>query len=167
MKTCINCNSKLNDNDHLCIYCGEKVVLNSTIDNGQNFTSKNLINELFKKEVKTYKNEQNKQTVESNKNNSVKKENLSYKENDSHYKPQMTSTSNLPKYQYWLLISSYLFSWTYIAPIIGIIASFTAYSDIETSNHEEKDNQKALTIGAGLLHGFFIILGMFSNGWRI
>lgn len=167
MKTCINCNSKINDNDQLCLYCGEKVGLISTIDNGQNFTSKNLINELFKEEVKTYKNEQNKKIVESNINKSVKKEIFPYKENDSHYNPQKTSTSNLPKYQYWLLISSYLFAWTYIAPIFGIIASFISYNEIDNTNHEEKDNQKALTIGAGLLHGFFIILGMFSNGWRI
>jgi hypothetical protein len=72
--------------------------------------------------------------------------------------------SSLPTYHYWLLISSYLLSFTYIAPIIGIIASFVAYSDIETSSNKDKEGKLGLTIGAGVLHGFFIILGIYSNG---
>ena len=237
MKTCPNCKSKLQNNEHLCIYCGTKIdvstVKNTTLNNEQKVTgSQNLdtLNnykdqfntEVYKKVmiygnririIKTYNRivarigetlmivevDGFERNIAPDINGDYVliqgKENVSYqgpilvaiikKEKPIVY-PKTTPTTavnktsntistpntqnsnaeevKLPTYQYWLLISSYLLSFTYIAPIIGVIASFIAYSDIEASLNKDKDGKLGLTIVAGILHAFFIVLGIYSNG---
>lgn len=231
MKTCPNCNSKLQDNEHLCMYCGTKFqALNQNISNKQEITPRdpgiyerlNDYNSLYNsneykkiiiqgkkiyiKEIyKSQKASINQAIMEVEIDGVEKniypgiegdyiilqgKANTFYEgpivvavirkkvtqttptqttqsSTSTSYTPsanQTSSDTDLPKYQYWLLISSWLLSFTYIAPIIGIIASYIAYSDIEASNHKDKEGPMGLTIGAGVLHGLFILLGIYSNG---
>lgn len=232
MKTCPNCNSKLQDNEHLCMYCGTKLQsINQNIANKQettprdseiyerlnDFNSQFTSNE-YKKIIIQGKKIYIKEIYKSQKaaiNQAIMKVEIDGVEKNIYpgiegdyiilqgkantfyegplvvavirkkvrqttpkqttqsststsYTPPVNQTSSsdsdLPKYQYWLLISSWLLSFTYVAPIIGILASFIAYSDIEASNHKDKEGQMGLTIGAGVLHGFFILLGIYSNG---
>lgn len=232
MKTCPNCNSKLQDNEHLCMYCGTKLQsLNQNISNKQETTPRDseiyerlndynsqfnsneykkiiiqgkkiYIKEIYKSQKAAINQAIMKVEIDGVEKNIYPgivgdyiilqgKANTFYEgpivvavirkkvtqtsptqttqsSTSTSYTPPVNKTAsadtNLPKYQYWLLISSYLLSFTYIAPIIGIIASFTAYSDIEASNHKDKEGQMGLTIGAGFIHGLFILLGIYSNG---
>jgi hypothetical protein len=151
------------------MYCGEKLNHISTTENSSNSNSKNLLNQLRNEEDISNNKEISRQESVATTNPKIEKKQTSNNSvSSNHYinsnKKEESTTTSLPKYQYWLLISSYLLSFTYIAPIIGIIASFVAYSDIEASNHKDKDGQIGLTIGAGILHAFFIVLGIYSNG---
>jgi hypothetical protein len=228
MKTCPNCNTKLQDNDQLCMYCGIK--FNSVNDKTDIIDRNNQKNNINLEKLNDYANQYNSPEYEKiiiNGNKILIKgifksqkatisqmlmiveidgiEKKIYPKFEGDYiliqgntgrfyqgplliaivKKNVTTTVptairatiktspvnttespelNLPKYQYWLLISSWIFSFTYIAPIIGIIASYVAYSDIEASSHKDKESQMGLTIGAGVLHAFFILLGIYSNG---
>jgi hypothetical protein len=237
MKTCPNCNSKLQNNEHLCIYCGTKLdgstIKNATLNNeekvsnSQNLETLNSYKDQFNtqeyKKVMVYGNRILIKAIYKKLTSRVGEtlmiievdgverkivsdvsgdyvlvqgqENVWYqgpivvavikkdkpviipktstptvtnKTYNSVTPPKVQNSSvgetGLPTYHYWLLISSYLLSFTYIAPIIGIIASFIAYSDIEASSNKDKEGKLGLTIGAGVLHGFFIILGIYSNG---
>lgn len=235
MKICLECNSKMLDNEHLCTYCGAKFELtknNFAVQQNHSglFESLHSYKESYNsseyKKVFIYGNEiYIKEIFKADKSLSNQAlmivevdgvEKYIYPDSKGDYliiqgkigskykgpilvaiikltsntqeiklsssstskpttnKPltSIQSTSNqtktpaaeLPKYQYWLLLSSYFLSFTYLAPIIGLLASFAAYSDIESSHHKDKDGQLSLTIGAGVLHAFFIVLGIYSNG---
>ena len=132
---CPSCGKVVPNKSFVCDYCGQKINLKPASVPKKKGVSKT-----------------NPSSPKTNTSKPTSKQTKSYEDID------------LPSYHYWLLIPSIFFSITWIIPLVGLIATGFAYSEINETNEEKSDldltKPYILTIITGLVHILYLIAAL-------